>query len=190
MSKASSWYSAKLARRGSTASACTMKRWRASHSNTSARSASLNCGEKSSGTYMLVFPRRRRRRRLISTMTARAWSSKHTRHSSSHSHSLSHSHPPLTPTVATVPRTSRSHSPAVSKTTKRRNTMNSRDAAYDEEKFQALIDIPRTDHDLPPRTPVSSVSAQGGLNGHTDPAPDMEATTNPKKKRKRTDDDV
>lgn len=117
-------------------------------------------------------------------LSRRAWATKHTRHSSSHSH------PPLTPTVANAPRTSRSHSPAVSKTTKRRNTMNSRDAAYDEEKYQALIDVPRPDYDLPPRTPVSAVSAQGGLNGHTDPLQEMEQPATQKKKRKRTDDDA
>ena len=68
--------------------------------------------------------------------------------------------------------------------------MNSRDAAYDEEKYQALIDVPRMDYDLPPRTPVSAVSAQGGLNGHTDLLQETEQPANPKKKRKRTDDDA
>ncbi|RPD57487.1 hypothetical protein L227DRAFT_594636 [Lentinus tigrinus ALCF2SS1-6] len=120
----------------------------------------------------------------------RDWASKHTRHSSSHSH------PPPTPTLVHAPRNSRSHSPAISKTTKRRNTMNSRDAAYDEEKYQALIEASKADYgakadyDLPPRTPISAVSAQGGLNGHADQENDPEPPANPKKKRKRTEDDA
>ena len=68
--------------------------------------------------------------------------------------------------------------------------MNSRDAAYDEEKYQALIDMPRADYELPPRTPVSAVSAQGTLNGLTDPWQDIELPVNSKKKRKRSDDDA
>lgn len=68
--------------------------------------------------------------------------------------------------------------------------MNSRDAAYDEEKYQALIDMPRADYELPPRTPVSAVSAHGGLNGHTELPQETEMPTNAKKKRKRTDDDA
>ncbi|KAI0745154.1 hypothetical protein C8Q76DRAFT_702806 [Earliella scabrosa] len=111
----------------------------------------------------------------------RDWATRHSRHSNSH--------PPPTPSVATAPRNSRSHSPAVSKTTKRRNTMNSRDAAYDEEKYQALIEPTKADYELPPRTPVSAVSAGGGLNGHADLENEIELP-NPKKKRKRTDDDA
>ncbi|KAI0709567.1 hypothetical protein C8T65DRAFT_649163 [Cerioporus squamosus] len=121
----------------------------------------------------------------------RDWASKHVRHSSSHSH------PPPTPTLPHAPRNSRSHSPAVSKATKRRNTMNSRDAAYDEEKYQALIEASKADYgvkldyDLPPRTPISAVSAHGGgLNGHIDPENDTDPPANAKKKRKRTDDDA
>ncbi|KAI0744039.1 hypothetical protein C8Q80DRAFT_1107573 [Daedaleopsis nitida] len=112
----------------------------------------------------------------------RDWALRHARHSSSHSH------PPLTPSIAHAPRNSRSHSPAVSKTTKRRNTMNSRDAAYDEEKYHALID-PLRDYELPPRTPVSAVSVSGGLNGQAEVENDIEPPI-PKKKRKRSDDDV
>ncbi|TBU42935.1 hypothetical protein BD309DRAFT_865266 [Dichomitus squalens] len=112
------------------------------------------------------------------------WAVKHARQSSSHSY------PPTTPLVANVPRNSRSHSPAVHKTTKRRNTMNSRDAAYDEETLQALIDLPKTEYDLPPRTPISAVSANGGLNGHAEPEHEIEMQVNHKKKRKRSDDDA
>ncbi|RDX54850.1 hypothetical protein OH76DRAFT_844616 [Lentinus brumalis] len=120
----------------------------------------------------------------------RDWAYKHARHSS-------HSHPPPTPTLANALRNSRSHSPAVSKATKRRNTMNSRDAAYDEEKFQALIELSKADYgvqveyDLLPRTPISAVSGHGGgLNGLADLENDTEPPANPKKKRKRTDDDA
>lgn len=67
--------------------------------------------------------------------------------------------------------------------------MNSRDAAYDEEKYQALIEPTKADYELPPRTPVSAVSAGGGLNGHADLENEIELP-NPKKKRKRTDDDA
>ncbi|KAI1795582.1 hypothetical protein LXA43DRAFT_991195 [Ganoderma leucocontextum] len=112
------------------------------------------------------------------------WGTKHARHSSSHSH------PPSTPLAANAPRSSRSHSPAVHKATKRRNTMNSRDAAYDEAKFQSLIDLPKTEYDIPPRTPISAVSANGGLNGHADAEHETELPANHKKKRKRTDDDA
>ena len=120
----------------------------------------------------------------ILTMWHRDWATKHARQSSSHSH------PPSTPLAANPPRNSRSHSPAVHKATKRRNTMNSRDAAYDEEKFQALIALPKAEFDLPPRTPVSAVSANGGLNGHADPEHETELPVNHKKKRKRADDDA
>ena len=61
--------------------------------------------------------------------------------------------------------------------------MNSRDAAYDEEKYHALID-PLRDFELPPRTPISAVSASGGLNGHAEVENDVEPPI-PKKKRKR-----
>ncbi len=66
--------------------------------------------------------------------------------------------------------------------------MNSRDAAYDEEKYQALIEGPKLDYELPPRTPISAVSVGGGLNGHADLEHEIELP-NPKKKRKRIDDD-
>ncbi len=75
--------------------------------------------------------------------------------------------------------------------------MNSRDAAYDEEKFQALIELSKADYgvqveyDLLPRTPISAVSGHGGgLNGLADLENDTEPPANPKKKRKRTDDDA
>lgn len=74
--------------------------------------------------------------------------------------------------------------------------MNSRDAAYDEEKYQALIEASKADYgakvdyDFPPRTPISAVNMHGGLNGHADPEHDPEPPVNSKKKRKRTDDDA
>ena len=68
--------------------------------------------------------------------------------------------------------------------------MNSRDAAYDEEKFQALIEHPKADYELPPRTPISAVSVNGGLNGLADLENELELPTNHKKKRKRSEDDA
>ncbi|KAH9858425.1 hypothetical protein C2E23DRAFT_1972 [Lenzites betulinus] len=116
------------------------------------------------------------------------WAVKRARHSSTRSH------PPTTPLVPNAPRSSRSHSPTVlMKAPKRRNTMNSRDAAY-EESVQALIEATKSEavnFDLPPRTPVSAVSVNGGsVNGHPHPDHDTESVTNGKKKRKRTDDDA
>lgn len=70
--------------------------------------------------------------------------------------------------------------------------MNSRDAAY-EESVQALIEATKSEagiFDFPPRTPVSAVSVNGSTNGHPHPDHDIESVTNPKKKRKRTDDDA
>ncbi|EIW62668.1 uncharacterized protein TRAVEDRAFT_34052 [Trametes versicolor FP-101664 SS1] len=115
------------------------------------------------------------------------WAVKRARHSSTRSH------PPTTPLVANATRDSRSHSPTVlMKAPKRRNTMNSRDAAY-EESVQALIEATKSEagiFDLLPRTPVSAVSVNGSTNGHPHPDHDTESVTNPKKKRKRTDDDA
>ncbi|KAI0645822.1 hypothetical protein C8Q79DRAFT_1010722 [Trametes meyenii] len=115
------------------------------------------------------------------------WTAKRARQSSTRSH------PPTTPSVANPSRNSRSHSPAVLfKAPKRRNTMNSRDAAY-EESVQALIEATKSEaanFDLPPRTPVSAVSVNGSLNGHPHPDHDTDSLANPKKKRKRSDDDA
>ncbi|KAI0823369.1 hypothetical protein BC628DRAFT_1325067 [Trametes gibbosa] len=115
------------------------------------------------------------------------WAVKRARQSSTRSH------PPTTPLVPNAPRSSRSHSPTIfMKAPKRRNTMNSRDAAY-EESVQALIEATKSEaisFDLPPRTPVSAVSVNGSANGHAHPEHDTELVTNPKKKRKRIDDDA
>ncbi|KAI0358572.1 hypothetical protein OH77DRAFT_1193801 [Trametes cingulata] len=114
------------------------------------------------------------------------WAAKRARQSSTRSH------PPTTPSVAHPPRNSRSHSPVLLKAPKRRNTMNSRDAAY-EESVQALIEATKSEaanFDLPPRTPVSAVSVNGSLNGQPNPEHESESLTNPKKKRKRSDDDA
>ncbi|KAI9067292.1 hypothetical protein FKP32DRAFT_270410 [Trametes sanguinea] len=117
----------------------------------------------------------------------RLWAAKRARQSSARSH------PPTTPSVAHPSRNSRSHSPNVlMKAPKRRNTMNSRDAAY-EESVQALIEATKTEaanFDLPPRTPVSAVSVNGSLNGNGHLDQDAESVTNPKRKRKRTDEDA
>lgn len=68
--------------------------------------------------------------------------------------------------------------------------MNSRDAAYDEEKFHALIDLAKADYELAPRTPISAVSAHGALNGFGDQENEPDLPVVPKKKRKRSEDDA
>ncbi|KAI0775841.1 hypothetical protein BD413DRAFT_531981 [Trametes elegans] len=114
------------------------------------------------------------------------WAAKRARQSSARSH------PPTTPSVAHPSRNSRSHSPAVLKAPKRRNTMNSRDAAY-EESLLALLESTKTEAthvELPPRTPVSAVSVNGSLNGQGHPDQEGETVTAQKRKRKRSDDDA
>ena len=68
--------------------------------------------------------------------------------------------------------------------------MNSRDAAYDEEKYHALIDLPKADLELPPRTPISAVSVNGALNGFGDLENEPDVPAVPKKKRKRSEEDA
>lgn len=85
-----------------------------------------------------------------------------------------------------VPRTSRSHSPSyLLKPPKRRNTMNSRDAAY-EESLKELLDstaneagAPMDDKDIR----GSTVAPEEGAEDYVEMAPPG------RKKRKRTDDD-
>ncbi|OBZ70845.1 Threonine dehydratase, mitochondrial [Grifola frondosa] len=90
-------------------------------------------------------------------------------------------------------RSSRSHSPAVlMKPTKRRNTMNSRDAAY-EESVQALLEATASEfaaaNDPPPSASVAN-TANGDTNGHVEAEQEAEVVPNSRKKRKRTDDDA
>ncbi|KAH9948951.1 hypothetical protein B0H21DRAFT_689181 [Amylocystis lapponica] len=88
-------------------------------------------------------------------------------------------------------RSSRSHSPTHNmKPTKRRNTMNSRDAAY-EESFQALIEATAAEAAAAHETTngQSTNGLQEGLNGHADEH-ETEAVPNTKRKRKRSDGDA
>ncbi|KAI0316443.1 hypothetical protein OF83DRAFT_1126662 [Amylostereum chailletii] len=98
-------------------------------------------------------------------------------------HSSVSSHPDNAPT-----RASRSHSPShASKPAKKRSTMNSRDAAYNETLQQALEATAAEAAAAHPRTP----SVAESVNGHGEPEePQAETSTNGRKKRKRTDDDT
>ncbi|KAI0029979.1 hypothetical protein K488DRAFT_72554 [Vararia minispora EC-137] len=96
---------------------------------------------------------------------------------------------PPGPETAAQPtsRASRSHSPSHLKPTKRRNTMNSRDAAYDESLQEIMAATALEAAALRPPTP----SVSGSVNGAAeDDGPPQDATTNGRKKRKRTDDDA
>ncbi|EMD37661.1 hypothetical protein CERSUDRAFT_94660 [Gelatoporia subvermispora B] len=87
-------------------------------------------------------------------------------------------------------RTSRSHSPLhhMKQPTKRRNTMNSRDAAY-EESFQALIEATAAEAAAQEASMKTATVAvlNGATNGHTEVDQDIAAS---RKKRKRTEDEV
>ncbi|KAF8210321.1 hypothetical protein K438DRAFT_150573 [Mycena galopus ATCC 62051] len=87
--------------------------------------------------------------------------------------------------TAAAPRQSRSHSPSTHKQpSKRRNTMNSRDAAFDEnleEVLKATAAEAGATHD--PAAPPNG-------NGHPDVDEDGEAAPPNRKKRKRTEDDA
>ncbi|KAI0929915.1 hypothetical protein AcV5_006754 [Taiwanofungus camphoratus] len=88
-------------------------------------------------------------------------------------------------------RSSRSRSPAHQpKPTKRRNTMNSRDAAY-EESFQALIEATAAEaaaHEAASTTPTNGTN--GDTNGRVEAEQEAEVAPNSRKKRKRSDDDA
>lgn len=75
----------------------------------------------------------------------------------------------------------RSLSPVISKPQKRRNTMNSRDAAYDERVVKALMEATAAEAaTVPPHTPV---------DGNAELDDEGEAELCNRRKRKRTDDD-
>ncbi|THH28378.1 hypothetical protein EUX98_g5797 [Antrodiella citrinella] len=89
---------------------------------------------------------------------------------------------------ATQAHDSRSHSPvSLMKQTKRRNTMNSRDAAYDE-SLQAVIDASAAE--ALASTRVNADGDEGSVVGPGDTAPDGEVTLGGRRKRKRADDDA
>ena len=83
-------------------------------------------------------------------------------------------------------RLSRSHSPShLLKPAKRRNTMNSRDAAFDE-SLKEIIEATAAEAAAHDRGP----SASGTVNGNGETVDDGEAGPGGRKKRKRTDDDT
>lgn len=90
-------------------------------------------------------------------------------------------------------RSSRSRSPVHHpKPTKRRNTMNSRDAAY-EESFQALIEATAAEaaaaaQESKPTLPIS-FSSNEDVNGHVDAEHESESVSG-RRKRKRSEDDA
>ena len=103
--------------------------------------------------------------------------SKKARHPSASSH-----HNPL----SAASRVSRSHSPVhSSKPAKRRNTMNSRDAAFDE-SLKELIEA--TAAEAAAAQDTRSVTSNGNANGV--PEPQEESVPSNRKKRKRLDEDV
>ena len=101
------------------------------------------------------------------------------RHSSSNPH----------PASATANRNSRSHSPSHQKPQKRRNTMNSRDAAYDE--MMALIvenSVAEAAGPTSAQSPPSPIN--GSVNGQADGDEQLPSPATSKKKRKRTSEDA
>ncbi|THH02287.1 hypothetical protein EW026_g564 [Hermanssonia centrifuga] len=98
-------------------------------------------------------------------------------------------------TAANPPRTSRSHSPTylLKQPAKRRNTMNSRDAAYDE-SLQAIIEASAAEAaaNAVPQDGSSPAVVKPDLvvNGHTENDPEAEVVVPGRKKRKRTEDDT
>jgi len=90
-------------------------------------------------------------------------------------------------------RTSRSRSPvAHAKQTKRRNTMNSRDAAY-EESFQALLEATAAEAAAKEKESVATANTPNGIdaevNGHDEQEADDVAVSS-RRKRKRSDDEA
>ncbi|KAI0267116.1 hypothetical protein BC834DRAFT_1026622 [Gloeopeniophorella convolvens] len=101
------------------------------------------------------------------------------RHPSSNSH----------PTSATANRASRSHSPSHQKSQKRRNTMNSRDAAYDLEMMARAVETSTAEATVsttqPPQSPIN-----GSVNGQADGDEQATSPVIGKKKRKRASEDA
>lgn len=91
-------------------------------------------------------------------------------------------------------RSSRSRSPILQpKPTKRRNTMNSRDAAYDE-SVHLLLEVTAAEaaaatQDVKTSSPISA-TANGEANGDGDGEPEADIQPNSKRKRKRSEDDA
>ncbi|CAL1707272.1 unnamed protein product [Somion occarium] len=86
-------------------------------------------------------------------------------------------------------RSSRSHSPThLLKPPKRRNTMNSRDAAYDE-SLQAIIEASAAEARAATMSPVVSTHREDANISHVAENDPEDSNTNGRRKRKRSDDD-
>ncbi|KAI0279343.1 hypothetical protein BGY98DRAFT_969102 [Russula aff. rugulosa BPL654] len=102
------------------------------------------------------------------------------RHSSSNSHS----------NVVSANRKSRSHSPTHQKPQKRRNTMNSRDAAYDELEMMALLADSAAEVAAGIVVQSSPSPVNGSVNGLADVDEQVPSPAIAKKKRKRGSEDA
>lgn len=102
------------------------------------------------------------------------------RHSSSNSH----------PNPASANRKSRSHSPTHQKPQKRRNTMNSRDAAYDEMEMMALLADSAAEAAAGVAVQSSPSPVNGSVNGLADVDEQAPSPAIAKKKRKRGSEDA
>jgi hypothetical protein len=102
------------------------------------------------------------------------------RHSSSNSH----------PNTTSSNRKSRSHSPTHQKTQKRRNTMNSRDAAYDEMEMMALLVDSAAEAAAAGVVQSSPSPINGSVNGLADADEQALSPATAKKKRKRGSEDA
>ena len=102
------------------------------------------------------------------------------RHPSSNSH----------PNPASANRKSRSHSPTHQKPQKRRNTMNSRDAAYDELEMMALLADSAAEAATGVTVQSSPSPVNGSVNGQADVDEQAPSSAIAKKKRKRGSEDA
>ncbi|KAH9167545.1 hypothetical protein EDB89DRAFT_1967822 [Lactarius sanguifluus] len=101
------------------------------------------------------------------------------RHSSSNSH----------PVAAPANRNSRSHSPSHQKPQKRRNTMNSRDAAYDE-MMALIVEHSAVEAGVATSTQSPPSPINGSVNGQADGDEQLPSPATAKKKRKRASEDA
>ena len=171
--RGSSWCNARPARFGSMVSA-----WDSNPSNscTTTTTTANNADPSYITNFSSMRPSLSSPRRTDPCLPRRKLSKK-ARHPSANSH-----HNPL----SAASRVSRSHSPVhSSKPAKRRNTMNSRDAAFDE-SLKELIEA--TAAEAAAAQDTRSVTSNGNANGVSEPQ--EESVPSNRKKRKRLDEDV
>ena len=101
-------------------------------------------------------------------------------------HSSSTSHPPS----VSANRNSRSHSPSHQKPQKRRNTMNSRDAAYDDAMMALIVENSAAEAAgvTSAQSPPSPIN--GSVNGQADGDEQLPSPATAKRKRKRASEDA